>query len=35
LPVTIRGEALSLEQFGKLSNIILTSKRHYDRLKRD
>ena len=25
LPQTIRGEALSLEQFGKLSNIILTS----------
>lgn len=35
LPATIRGEALSLEQFGKLSNIILTSNPHYDRLKRD
>lgn len=35
LPETIRGEALSLEQFGKLSNIILTSNAHYDRLKRD
>lgn len=35
VPATIRGEALSLEQFGKLSNIILTSNPHYDRLKRD
>ncbi len=35
LPATVRGEALSLEQFGELSNIILTSKPHYDRLKRD
>ncbi|MBR2038539.1 MAG: 16S rRNA (adenine(1518)-N(6)/adenine(1519)-N(6))-dimethyltransferase, partial [Lachnospiraceae bacterium] len=32
LPVTIRGEALTLEQFGELSNL-LTSFPCYDRLK--